>query len=493
MRKLAIAILAFAAGAAAQTVTGTVVDGVTHAPVAGARVAVLNPRAGEFIPDTTTDSAGAFRIPNVKPGEYMVSVSNDGYEPNGALRSRPLHVEAGADPPALALTLMPYPSLRGRVLDRERHPVAKVSVALIPTHGNTPWPVATDAEGRFVFKSLPPNRYLLLANPLDSSGKGDLAPVYYPDAAERKDAQRITVVAGPDLEGYDLTLRGGAFYRVSGRVLDDRGEPAAGATVRVRDADVLFGLVTAGSDGSFEFDRIPAMNGRLSAQWKHGGTELQGYTALSVSRRELTNVEVRVGPPVAVSGTVELDGKLVAAGNSYGALEAEDGIGRVQSETAGRGFRFDDAYAGRYRLSYYPEGLGPRAGYLDAVLLGDRDMTMQFIDVAPGMQPVRIILKTGGGQVSGTVESAGDERIVVLIPAEPHLRYLPFIRQGMIQNARFQIDDIRPGDYYAVAVRGLVFLVDLQDAAFTARLLDGATPVHIEAKGAASVNLGPPR
>jgi hypothetical protein len=491
MRRLGCILLALGAPLIAETISGTVINGVTHEPVSGASVTViLGQRLFGRGNDVRTDASGAFRLENVPPGDHLVLASHEGFEPPPFVRTA-VRVEQGKDAGPLHLTMMPFPSLTGRVLDRDHRPVAKVAVSAIPSHGSTPWPVTTDSEGRFSFKSLPPSRYTLLANPLETNKDSGLAPAYYPNATERADSPRITVNPGPDLTGYDIVLPGGPVFRVSGRVVDEDGKPAPRATVRVRNADVLFARVTCDAEGAFAFENIPAMSGRLSAQWKRGDSELQGYSVMHIGH-ELENVVVRVAPPVALTGTVELDGKPLPQGPGFAVLEPVDGMAqRVQSTATERGFRFDDAYAGRYRLVFYPGG-GSRSGYLDSILVGEQAVTTQPFDLAPGTPPVRVILKSGGGQVRGTVEDSEAELMTVLVPREERLRYLPFIVQSLAQGGRFQFEDVRPGDYYALTLQGLVWLMDLQDPAFLGPLLPRASAVHVDSGATATVKLKAP-
>ena len=121
-----------------------------------------------------------------------------------------------------------------------------------------------------------------------------------------------------------------------------------------------------------------------------------------------------------------------------------------------------------------------RNAHLDSIVLGDRDVTMQQFDLAPGMQPVRVILKSDGGSIQGTVEDSAAEMMTVLIPQKERLRYLPFIMQAISEGGHFQFSQVRPGDYYALALNRLVWLVDLQDPAFLTPLLPRARAVHVE-------------
>ena len=45
--------------------------------------------------------------------------------------------------------------------------------------------------------------------------------------------------------------------------------------------------------------------------------------------------------------------------------------------------------------------------YLDSVRLSERDITTDQFEIGPGLLPFRVVLKTGGGRVRGTVEEGG--------------------------------------------------------------------------------------
>jgi len=78
MRKitgLLLALLSMHAVYAQRTITGTVVDEVSHAPMAGASVFITNTSRG-----TVSDSKGAFELINVPEGQYDLIISMVGYE-----------------------------------------------------------------------------------------------------------------------------------------------------------------------------------------------------------------------------------------------------------------------------------------------------------------------------------------------------------------------------------------------------------------------------
>ncbi|MDR2773241.1 MAG: TonB-dependent receptor [Tannerella sp.] len=60
--------------------TGTVKDRADNSPVAYATVALMTAADSSIITGITTDTAGIFKMENVKPGDYLVRISYIGYE-----------------------------------------------------------------------------------------------------------------------------------------------------------------------------------------------------------------------------------------------------------------------------------------------------------------------------------------------------------------------------------------------------------------------------
>ena len=486
-------ILVLAPALAAQTVTGTVTNALTQQPVAGATVFLFGDAsvAGR----ASTDETGAFRFPNVKPGDYSVLATQTGYDVP-YLRSVVVHVEADRDPSPLTFALTPFPRLTGRVLDPERNPIAGIPVHAIVIRGLEVPPAVTDKQGRFAFPPLAPGEYELLANPLEAGGS-EFAPTYFPASGDRSGGERIAVRPGPDLAGYDIVLRGGQFFNVRGRVLDEAGRPAPGAEVTIQNPDATCCKAVTREDGTFEIEHVPPVDGWASALWKPGATQMRGAAPVAVTKHDLESVELRVSPPAVLRGVVELDGEDVgAAVGTYAQLTPVAGDGtRVSAITSGDGIRFD-AYPGRYVLIYVPPRL--RDAYLDSVRMGDRDITMQEFELTPGMPPLRIVLRKGGGAVTAKVENAANStaaaaagpQVAVLVPQEPRLRCDPFVVRGMLSGSgAWTFSNIRPGDYYAVAADWPMRPADFSDPHFADAMISQGVPVRVEENAIASVTL----
>jgi hypothetical protein len=84
MRRLAwIALLFFSAGIAAAAIFGRI-DGVihdpSHRPIGGATV-VIRSAHSDFHAETTTNREGEFHFVSLTPGDYLISISEKGYQP----------------------------------------------------------------------------------------------------------------------------------------------------------------------------------------------------------------------------------------------------------------------------------------------------------------------------------------------------------------------------------------------------------------------------
>jgi len=399
-----------------------------------------------------------------------------------------IRIEAGADPQPFDLTMAPWPGLRGTVLDPERQPVARVRVRAINTGSVEVPEVTTDAAGRYAFERLRPGLYHFLALP-PQAGNADapmqLAPTWYPGVSDQRDAPAVSLAPGGDLTGHDINLRLVPVFRISGRVLDERGEPAAGATVQT-------GMVerkdTTRRDGTFDLTRVLPGEGVLSASWQRGDVMLRGFAKVVLAGHDVEDIAMRLAPPLAVTGDIELDGERHPC-EGEAILTPVEGQGeRAHAEFSESGIRFKSVYPGRYRLTVLP-GWMSRRHYLESVRLGEWDITMDEFEVEAGMTPFRVVLRTGGGRLQGMVEN-GNGGMVVLTPRDERLRFRPFILVEFLQSAAFSLDNVRPGDYYAFALQGSFNSDQMQNPGYARPYLNGAKTVRLERGSTTAITLG---
>ena len=196
-------------GQSGSTVEGVVTDSVTRASVPGVGVTLWN-RQGVLY-KATTDSSGSFRISDVQPGEYRSSYEKSGFVPRGMpdFGEPGVRVGLGGIDPRIAVELTRLATLRGRVLDPEGKPAAKVKVGV----GYSTY-AETDSDGWFTFTELRPGTYRLLATATAGSDstsvkvpRTETVPTYFPSSVDQADAERIVVRGGEDLAGYEIRLR----------------------------------------------------------------------------------------------------------------------------------------------------------------------------------------------------------------------------------------------------------------------------------------------
>jgi hypothetical protein len=190
----------------------------------GAASFSLGPR-----PPVRVDARGAFEIPGVAPGSYLLAavVNHDG----GPLWAR-LPVEAGsANIDGLELTFRPNVDLKGRAqFDGDPQPspdLTTLTAVLIPLQATAGFAAqirsGLDAEGSFHLRNVPPGDYRLSVGPL--AGDTYLKSIKYGGA----DVTTKQVAIGEAPGTFEVVLSANGA-RVEG-VVTDEGSPAASAVV----------------------------------------------------------------------------------------------------------------------------------------------------------------------------------------------------------------------------------------------------------------------
>ena len=502
-------------------VEGVVVNSVTRAGLNGVTVELTAQGADNAAYRVTTDSMGRFGIANVAEGKYLATYELDGFTgPDDDPADRAFQVMATVNPVRLRQELVPLAELGGRVLDSEGVPLEKAAVECLEAHsGQVRMVAVTDSDGRFSIERLPPGRYLLRAAPSsnfyaayvaraksreESEKQTDVNPnrklwpaTYYPHAIDRLLASAITVRGGEDMQGYEIRLQQTSAFRIQGAVLDERGSAAGGVRVKLKSADSVdwmldappYAQTTTRDDGSFEFPTVGPGHWRLIAQMKNPAGELMGFASLAVTRNDLEDVRLSLTAPFTLTAIVEGLPPDVAERKVPRQIRLIPVDGPVEQEVYSSGRTTGGIQArvfpGRYRFSVG----GPAGYYLDAILMGDRDVTADEVDMTASSPAVRLIYRADGGRLQGTVKNGGGTN-VALFPQNPALLFenLHLRVARCDDDGRFEIGGIRPGDYYAIAVDRVEWDA-FESPAFTAALANNAARVRVEAGAAVTVEL----
>ena len=316
----------------ASALRGRVVD-TRGEPVASARVELMVERSGGGMSFrgsagvTVTRDDGRFELEDVEPGTVRLTVRADGYL---ELARGGVEVPAGRDLEGVELVLQPGAVVEGVVTTPDGAPAigARVGVASEGEGGMMRsffLGVASDGDGRYRLSGVEPGRRTVTAQ-LDGFERG---------------VGELEVVPGENR----LDLRLGAGQQVSGRVTGPRGEPVAGAGVRLSPPGERWWSrhgATADDAGAFTVEGVP--DGTYEATATHP-EHAEGRVEITVAGAPVAGLVIELAAGGAIVGTLrglepaELARATVSAGSDNvwrsGVVE-RDGRYRVAGISAGR-------------------------------------------------------------------------------------------------------------------------------------------------------------
>jgi protocatechuate 3,4-dioxygenase beta subunit len=195
----------------ATTVSGTVTDSSSGAPLEGASVQAEtgSESTAQSVHRTVTDSTGAYTLSGLDSGTYQVSARKDGYQ----LKTLPATV--GSDPANLDFALDPGAGLSIRATDGVSGMPLGGLIALAFGAGGTiafQGSVALDGTGAGQIPSLPPGRYALY---VFSAGYASRA---FPSVTVPSAPVTVTLTPGGSVQAR-------ATAPLSGRIVDGGGNP----------------------------------------------------------------------------------------------------------------------------------------------------------------------------------------------------------------------------------------------------------------------------
>ena len=214
------------------TLTGTVVNAATGAPVPRALVQIYVNGQKQVL----TDSEGRFTFSALPEGQTGITVQKPGYfqegtSPFGGGWPPPATVVMAADAAPAVVKLVPESVIAGRILSNGR-PVEDVPVRVIAsqvTEGRKEWTVhgnaSTDEDGQFRVANLPAGDYYLDVGPRWLPGgvgvlkghEAGYARMFYPSEPGTDSATPLTIGIGQRSE-IELSLELEPWYRIHGAV-----------------------------------------------------------------------------------------------------------------------------------------------------------------------------------------------------------------------------------------------------------------------------------
>ena len=400
-----------------------------------------------------TDDRGQFRVFDLEPGDYFVSVT------------------------------MPRPRLRaGRGGPGGRGARAG--------RGRRPGPVGPPEES------------------VEGSGAVGLAPTYYPGVTMLRDATPLTVGLSQEVSGVNFAAQLVRMARVSGTVFAPDGSPARGTQVWLSSADPgarVPGSVSSGRvgrDGSFELRDVPPGSYTVRAQTgraRQSAGQLLGSRRVTVDGQDITALTLMLRRGAEMHGRLSFDGTQIPEPSDLERLRVttsqldpnptpfgrrgEGGVG-VEPDAS---FTLRDIGGGPrlIRMDRLGDDLRLKAVYVDGrdVI----DVPREF-DAGRVVSGVTLVLTDRVTELTGMVHDDRGNALtaftVIAFPTDERL-WRPQSRHVMAsrpdQNAQYRMRGLPPGNYLLSVVEVVEegewfdppLLADLRRRAARVTLRDG--------------------
>ena len=118
------------------SITGTVVDALSHIPLKKATITLVSPPGANGQPQqgppTVTDASGTFSFTGLKPGPYRLTVLKQDYPQAHNNPNKFVTATASDNPQPLDIELAPPASITGQILDEDGDPMHGCAVELRP-------------------------------------------------------------------------------------------------------------------------------------------------------------------------------------------------------------------------------------------------------------------------------------------------------------------------------------------------------------------------
>ena len=451
------------------TVTGTVVDSVTGAPVRRAAVDVSDPieRA------TLTDSNGHFQFEKMPEGRVFISAMKPGFiNQRGMSATVPLDV--GPDMSPLLLRIAPAAVIQGRVTTRDGQPLEGLTVSAGTSQiwdGQKVWHGQryygrTDDRGEFRIANLPGGSYYVavdqsqetrLTQPGIPNGREQsYAKTYYPGVSDLGAAALLEVHPGQQLEA-NFTLSGELLYRISGSA--ETGEVINSQLTFARKAGDGYDFVTAADAQGGKFQvRLPAGSYTATTSTASGREWTTGGPSVVVSS-DAADLQVVLMPAASIKFVMRRE----ASGAASSGSAAEDahlrdavslqlvptrvpGINQGVKWWNPRMDEIPNVEPGVYRAKFFSGGLWR----VKAAQCGGVDLLTDDLTVTAGAQPppVEITLSDDAATITGTLDTNIRPAIVLLVQRHGERN---LIQPVPALQGSFFIQGVSPGDYELLA------------------------------------------
>jgi hypothetical protein len=459
-------------GTGQYTLSGTVVDALTGAPIHRALVQLVGPQSRLVL----TDEGGKFRFANLAQGQNGINVHKPGYTDSAG--NSAIMVTIGADTSPLVLKLEPESAITLRVKGEDGDGVEGLPVRVLMSqvgegrrHLIMNGGGETDGQGEYRFGGLRPGKYYVTVGPSrrpighvgDGAHESDIgySRVFYPNAAELEGAAQVEVSSGRRAR-VEFSLSTVPLYRISGVVVGGTpGQPCYAQIVDSSGQQIGNGVGINAVTGMFRSGGVPGGFYTLTANCvAEGGIYAVARMPLHVDSN-IANVTLSVTPTASIA--------VIFRTNESGAEANENRflamvlLTRKQSNLRGHGSEWAQREGDgpetrlvvkRVEPGIYSADIRPNSGwYVESAVYGSVDLLREDLTVPEGgtTDAIEITLRNDGARVSGTVRGKGAASatgLVLLVSSRAPRE----VKATQVVNGTFTLDDLAPGSYRAIAI-----------------------------------------
>lgn len=502
------------------TISGKVTAADTGAPLKRAQVTIRSVANYGNTFSATTDDAGLYELKNLDPGRYSALAAKPGYVSGPRIQRSSdnldnlVTVDEDQQVKDINFNLQRGGVISGKLADSDGEPVAGVSVQVLRRYYNNQGRpeavsiqmVRSNDRGEYRVYDLPPGRYYVASGqPPQTAGQAAPPPTpygraYYPSVASFAEAQAVVLAPGGETNGINFMVPDGAFYAVSGTVVDPRGGNPSTFWVNGFSGGGTTGnfYTQAKADGSFRLSNVPPGHYEINAGGPGRGAVVRN---VEVINGDVVGVTLNLGSGTTIKGQLRAEGGALPQGlRIFGNRLNANGssVATIVADPAADGtFTIENVQAGNYVMQIMPNAPGNSSPpfFVSATTLQSVPQPESEFSVTEGSGPLElsVVLDFAGGAVSGNVVDQDGKPIqrtpVVALSGDlemrKHRRF--FIVAFTNSKGAFKAASIVPGDYLLLVWPGNPN--QLMDPDIFSQVAKYAESITIEKSGSVSKDL----
>lgn len=431
---------------------------------------------------TTTDAEGNYRLKDISPGNYDVTVFAPVFvtKESSIRSSRTILVAEGEVIENIDFELIRGAVVTGKVTNAEGKPIIEERVSLFAVTPGTEARSAakvgmTDDRGIYRIFGVRPGQYRVAAGQNDlsrleaSRARSIYQRTFHPDVTEAEKAKIIELSEGGEATGVDITLGSTVqTFAAAGRVVDEAGQPVTNIAVAVRHADPrLPGFsgqaVVSNTNGEFRITSLPPGQ-YTTIMMPRGETEIWAESVtFDILDQDVSGLLIKLHKGASITGTLVLENSEDRAARAkLSQLQINVFVQASQPNAGGR--RMTIASDSSFRVTGLPPGNATI--YLDSrnvpankgfsIVRVEKDGLPQHsnLPVKAGEQltAVRVVLAYGSGVINGTVRIDNGTlppgaRIFVRVHRLGERNPIQLFSTEVDSRGRFRIENVPLGTY----------------------------------------------